>query len=157
MDLGTAIIGSLCVAICAMPFVLTTRNRKKKEQQLETSIIALAQQYYCKITQHEICGNYIIGVDEKKNFLFFQNHLETEIKQQVIDLSTINNCYACRQNSKNENLERLELKFRFTDKSKPEIALEFYNQDINFQLSGEIQSIEKWNELVRKQLISIKP
>ncbi|MCB0451060.1 MAG: hypothetical protein KDC97_13165 [Confluentibacter sp.] len=156
MDLGTAIIGIICVAVCAMPFVLTNRSRKKRERQLLESIKELAKQQNCKMTQHETCGNYIIGIDETKNFLFFQSNTQEETKQQIVDLSIIANCNISRKNLKNQTVERLDLELTPTDKNKPKIVLEFYNVDLSYQSSGELESIEKWNKLIKKRLTENK-
>lgn len=144
MDLGIAIIGLICVAICAMPFVLISRSRKKRERKLIESIKELAKQHNNEITQYEVCGDYVIGIDEPKNILFFQLNAQEETKQQVVDLSIIDNCNISRKNSKNQRIERLDLELIQTDNNKPKIVLEFYNVDLNYQPSGELESIQKW-------------
>ena len=63
MDLGTAIVGSTCVTICALPFVLTGINRKKNEMQLVATLKNTAKKNASEISQYEICGNYAIGID----------------------------------------------------------------------------------------------
>lgn len=156
MDLGTAIIGTICVVACAMPFVLTNRSRKKREKQLLESIKALAKQQNNELTQHEVCGNYAIGIDETKNFLFFHLDNKEEAKQQVVDLTAIDNCSIKKTNSSNKTIERLDLELTRTDKIKPKIVLEYYNVDLNYQPSGELESIEKWNELIKKRLTKNK-
>ncbi|MCB0427574.1 MAG: hypothetical protein KDD16_09755 [Mangrovimonas sp.] len=108
------------------------------------------------MTQHETCGNYIIGIDETKNFLFFQSNTQEETKQQIVDLSIIANCNISRKNLKNQTVERLDLELTPTDKNKPKIVLEFYNVDLSYQSSGELESIEKWNKLIKKRLTENK-
>lgn len=156
MDLGTAIIGILCVAVCAMPFVLTSRSKKKREKQLLGSIKELANRQNSEITQHETCGNFAIGIDETKNFLFFHLDTKEEAKQQVVDLSSISICKVSRKNSKSQTIEQLDLELIPTDKNKPKIVLEFYNVDLNYQPSGELDSIENWSKLITKRLTENK-
>ncbi|MDW7692652.1 hypothetical protein R9C00_12045 [Flammeovirgaceae bacterium SG7u.111] len=159
MDLGTAIVGMICIAVCAMPFALISRNIKKKEKQLLESIKELAKQHNHEITQHEICGNYVIGTDVSKNFLFFQLNTKKEVKQQFIDLSTIKSCNISNISRKTANgkvVERLDLELIPKDKNMSVIVLEFYSIDLSFQLNGELQSIEKWNNLIKKQLTENK-
>lgn len=159
MDLGTTIIGIICVAICAMPFILTNRSRKKKVKQQLLSLKDLAKQQNCDITQHEICGNYAIGIDQSKNFVFFQlKSSREEIKQQFVDLSAVKDCNIVNINRSTTNnskiIERLELHLTPKDKNKPGIVLEFYNNELSYQFSGEMQSIEKWGKLVNDCLNS---
>ena len=71
MDLTVAAIGSLCVALCAMPFVISTKNRKKSEKQFLLYLKDLANQHECVIKQHEILGHYAIAIDDSKNYVFF--------------------------------------------------------------------------------------
>lgn len=156
MDLGTALIGILFITVCAMPFVLSSRSRKKRNKQSLGSLKEFAKQHNCEITQHEICGNYAIGIDETKNHLFFQLNTKVEIKQHVVNLSTINNCNVVRVNARNKTIERLNLELITTDKNKPKTVLEFYNVDLSYQPIGELESIVKWDELVKKQLAKNK-
>ncbi|MDO6803648.1 hypothetical protein Q4595_14435 [Wenyingzhuangia sp. 1_MG-2023] len=155
MDLGTAIVGIVCVTAAAMPFVLTNKNKKKKEKQLLNAIKNLAEQQHCQLTQHQLCGAYAIGIDTAKNFLFFQLNTNEGPKQQYIDLSTIKNCNVSSSNkiiSNNNIIDRLDLELISTDKNKPSFLLEFYSFDLSYQLSGELQSIEQWSNLIQKQL-----
>ena len=156
MELGTAIIGLICVAVCALPFMLAIRSAKKKEKHLLESIKELAQQEDCKITKHEACGNYIIGIDETKNILFFLMKTEGEDKKQFVDLSCIQTCYITRKTSNNARIEWLSLEFSPIGLNKPKILLEFFNFEVSFVPRGELQSIEKWSELLQKRLLEIK-
>lgn len=152
MDLGITIITIICVAICAMPFILTIRSRKKRERKMFESIKELSKRHNCDITQHEICGNYAIGIDDNKEFVFFELTANETTNHHVVDLSTINNCIVERKNSKNQTIASLDLKLISNNKNKPDIVLEFYNVDLSYQPNGEIESVEKWNKLINKRL-----
>lgn len=156
MDLGVATIGLTSVALFAMPFVLTSRSRKNKERKLLASLQNLANTYEAKLTENEIFGHYAIGVDQTKNFAFFILKIGEDIYQQFVDLSTIKTCEIATigksYGRKEKVIERLNLNLFPKDGSKPDIVFEFYNADINYQLSGEFQSIEKWNKLIKTML-----
>lgn len=49
-------------------------------------------------------------------------------------------------------MDRLNLNFFPVNSNQPDTVFEFYNADINYQLSGELQSIEKWNTLIKNML-----
>ena len=160
MDIGTAFVGLISVAVSSVPFVLTTRSRKKNEKELLQSIKNLAKNENCEITQSETCGNYAIGIDETKNFVFFQSKSKEVVKHEIIDLATIKKCKVVNISSTTADndkiIEKLNLDFSPISKNKSDIILEFYNSDISFQLSGELQSLNKWNTLINKMLISTK-
>lgn len=156
MELGIAAIGIASVALCAMPFVITNRSRKKKEKQLFTSLKDVAGEHNCEITEYEIFGHYAIGVDRTKNFVFFVLKIKEAIQQQYVDLTTIKTCEIANIGKsyvrKEKIIDRLKLNFFPVDNNKPDTVFEFYNADINYQLSGEIQSIEKWNSLIKNMM-----
>lgn len=156
MDLGTTVIGLICIVICAIPFVLTIRGKKKKEKQLLVSLKDLAKQQNCEITEYDICGFYAIGIDKAKNFVFFVFKKKDLGKQQFVDLSKIKSCKIAnigKSTSKNEKLiERLNLNFSPIDDNLPNTVLEFYNVDVNYQINGELESIKKWNTLINNML-----
>lgn len=158
MDLGTALIGLLGILACALPFVLSSRSRKKNEKILLLSLNSLAEKQNCKISQYEICGNYAIGIDETKNFGFFQLKNDEEIKPKFIDLSTIKKCNVANigRSSSNTNsvIDHLNLEFIPIDKNKSNTIFEFYNSNLSIQISGELQSINKWNTLINNKLES---
>jgi len=159
MDLGSAIIGAVAIIICALPFVMMSRSRKKREKAFLQSLSKIATQNNCQINQHEIFGNFAIGIDETKNFVFFFRQVKDNEIEQLVDLSEIQSCKVINtsRNFKNKDgnqkvIDKLELSFTPTAKNKPEIKMEFFNADVNIQLYGELQSIEKWSKLINDRL-----
>ncbi len=156
MELGIAVIGIASVALCAMPFVITNRSRKTKEKVLLTSLKEVAHLHTCEISEHEIFGHYAIGVDRTNNFVFFVLKIKDVIQQQYVDLSTIKTCEIANIGKsyarKEKIIDRLNLNFFPVDSNKLDTVFEFYNADINYQLSGELQSIVKWNSLIKNML-----
>lgn len=155
MDLGTAITGSICVLICTLPFVLIGISRRKKEKESLTALNNLAKHNNSTITDSEICGNYVIGIDKTKRTLFFITKEDDSFREQLVELSNIKDCKVTniRRSTKNGKIiQRLYLQLSYTEQIKHEVILEFYNADINYQLSGEMESIEKWNNLIHNLL-----
>lgn len=159
MDSGTIFIGATCIILCAMPFILTTRSRNKKEKQLLLLLNNLAKQQQSNISKYDVFGYYAIGVDEIKKSVFYQFKTKELEKQQFVDLTTIKKCKIeniSKSADGNSSVEQLNLNLSFMDKNKPNVILEFYNAEVNFQLNGEIQLIEKWNTLINNMLNSLK-
>ncbi|WP_437373322.1 hypothetical protein [Maribacter litoralis] len=158
MELGVTAIGLASVALCAMPFVLTSRSRKIKEKKMMSSLSDIASKYNCQLTQHEIFGHYAIGVDTEKKYVFFVSKNGEELKQQYADLSTIKSSEIANIDKsyarKEKITERLLLKLFPKNTNNEDLVFEFYNAAVNFQLSGEFQSIEKWNKLIKNMLKS---
>ena len=159
MDLGSAIIGAIVIIICALPFVMMSRNSKKREKKNLQSLSEIATQNNCQIDQHEIFGSSAIGIDETKNFVFFYKLTKDKGIEQSVDLSEVQNCKVINTsrtlNNKGGNrkvIDKLELSFLPIVQNRSEIKLEFFNSDDNLQLLGELQSIEKWSKLINDRL-----
>ena len=156
MDLGTIIIGLVCISICALPFVLTNNNKKQKVKELLNALKDFAKQHNSEITQHEIGENYAIGLDENKNTISFLQKTKEIVNLQFIDLYAIKNCEInniSKSLTKTEKtLDKLNLKLNMNDKNKPSITLEFFNSEISFQPVNEFESIEKWNTIINNIL-----
>lgn len=160
IDFGTLLVGSITVAVCAIPFVLTIGGRKKREKQLMRSLTAMAERHNCQVGQHEFCGNYALGMDEAGRFVFFHKQVKQQMEERAIDLLDIKACKPTnigRKVAGDRVVERLGLEFVPADTKKPEIFLELYNNDHSFQLSGELQSMERWAKLVNDSLMGIRP
>ena len=156
MEFGTTLIGIICLAICAMPFVLTSRNRKKIIKTQLLALNNLAKQHNGEITQHDIYSYYAIGVDMNKNLLLFISNTDEDTKQQSINLKDIKSCdivNISRSKVKGrKEIDELYLKLTPIDKTKEALCLEFFNTDVNYQLSQELQSINKWNTIINNIL-----
>lgn len=159
MNLDTAITGAIFMAIFMLPFILMINGRKKKEKQLLQSISSIATIHNCKISLHELCDEFAIGLDEKANQLFFFRKTSENEVSQHINLSEIKACKVIKTahgiHNKDESeriIDKLELQFSFIDKKNPENSLVFYNADETAQPSGEIIIIEKWAKIVNNHL-----
>ena len=158
MELGIAAIGIASVAICAMPFVVTSRSRKLKEKKMMASLNDVANKHNCTIREHEIFGHYAIGVDQEKKFVFFISKSGDDLNQQYADLSAIKTCEIAnigKSYARKEKItERLLLNLFPKNNNEPDTVFEFYDVEVNFQLSGEFQSIQKWNSVIKNLLKS---
>jgi ABC-type glycerol-3-phosphate transport system permease component len=159
MDWGTAIVGLISILICIVPFVIMYYNRVKKENKMLQSLNEIAQQHNCKIGQHEFCGDYVMGIDENRNFVFFFKQKKEEAISQFVDLSEIQNCQTVKKtrNVKKDIgslgfIERVELSFTPTNKTKGEKRFELYDEEINMQLCGELQFVDKWTKQINDRL-----
>ncbi len=161
MDSGSILIGAILIILCVVPFVIMHYNSKKKQNKKKQLLNTIAIQQNCKITQHELCANFIIGLDEnKKCVFFFKQEKENEISQ-FINLIEIKTCYAEKTTRTVKNkeqsyviTERINLCFIPINNSLKETKLELYNDEKNNHLRGELQLVDKWvkkiNDLIKK-------
>ena len=163
MEIESIIIGVIILAICIVQLMLMSRNRKKTERKKVELLLSLAKNNHSTITKHEACGDYIIGIDEQAQKIFFVKQGENLVEEQCINLREIKQCVIERnaktvaQSTSTTNLiEKLQLTFIPSDKTKKEIALEFFNAAKTMQLFGELQSIEKWHKEINTVLNSRK-
>ena len=163
MDWGTAIIGIVTMALCTLPFVIDYRNRNKREKLLLLSLKNTAQQQNCQISQYESCGDFSIGLDEHKNFVFFIKQMKESAISQYADLSEFHACQAAKKTrtlkKKEGNVsitERVELCFIPKNKNKRETRFELYDEEKNKQPSGEVPFVDKWSNQINARLKTIK-
>ncbi|MEP2279071.1 hypothetical protein, partial [Maribacter sp.] len=80
------------------------------------------------------------------------------LNHQYADLSKIKTCEIANIGTsyarKEKVTERLLLKFFSKKANEPDIVFEFYDVEVNYQLSGEFQSIEKWNKTIKNLLMN---
>lgn len=163
MDTGTAITVAIIIAICILPFLLLIRNRKMKEKQLLSYISRIAQQHHNKITLHEFCSDFVIGLDEIAGQVFFLKNHDDDVTSQQINLTDIDNCKVIRtlraKNRRDHNyqeIDRLELSFTPITKNQPDVFLEIYNSNTSMQLGVELHLIEKWSKIVNNKIRELK-
>lgn len=159
MDLGNTIIGVFLLAIFIIPIVLIQYRRKNKENKKLQSLREIARQHNCSISQHEFCGDFVLGIDMNRNFVFFSKYKKEEFINQFVDLTKIKSCQplkkirSIKMDKGNEIIiERIELAFTPKIKSEIETSFVLFDETINNQLSGELQFAEKWAKQINEVL-----
>ncbi|MDD3722623.1 MAG: hypothetical protein PHW92_09060 [Lutibacter sp.] len=163
MNSGTAITGVILIAIFMLPFIFMLNGRKKKKKKLLESILTLANNHNCKISQQEISEEFAIGLDERANQLFFFKKIKDKEVAQHVNLDEIKSCKVIKTEhnigNKSDNyktIDKLDLHFSFLDKKNPDTSFTLYDVEENYGLDGEIQMIEKWSNIVNDRLIKQK-
>jgi hypothetical protein len=163
MESNTLIAGLIALAICLLPFVLVSRNRKIKEKQLMQALQTIASQNHGQVDEYDTWGNTAIGFDRQANAVVFCKHIKNEIISHYISLADVQECQVMNthkvlqeKESTYEVTYKLELVFTLEDPSKPLITLEFYNKDHDSPTpSGEIEMVEKWFKIVQKSVEAV--
>jgi|SRR5690606_9613489 len=156
INVSNIIIGIISIFICCVPFIISRYNRKKKEKKIFIPLQTLAQQINCTIHEHEFCGDFVIGMDKTKHFVFFVKNIKENISTKVVNLNSIQTCKVVKNTKKNNGnyliVSDVLLCFVPKNKHDAEILFELYDYNTNLQLSGELQFVEKWKDLIRKHL-----
>lgn len=161
MNTGTLILSIVFIIICALPFIISTINSRKRKNNLLKYLTALAEKNQASITKHEAGSDFIIGIDEIKNVVFFFKKTKYKTTETCLNLSDYKECrilkFGKNLNSKsNVNaIETLKLDFIPKDKATSESQFEFFNEDTNIQLSGELQIINTWQSLIQQKITSL--
>ena len=159
MDLGTIIIGVIIIAICTLPFVYMHYNRVKKENKTLQTLKELAKQHNCEISQHEFCGDFVLGIDKIRNFVFFLKQKDDGAMAQFVDLAEVQMCQTLKKirtiQAEYETvtvIERIELSFFPNQKNQSETKLELYDDHITIRQSGELQFADQWSKEINECL-----
>lgn len=84
MELGTALVGLISIALCAIPFVLIHRNRGKNDKIQLKELTDFAMVNGCKLDQYQLGNTYAIGLNEDGQYLFFIQ--ENSMKKYTLTL-----------------------------------------------------------------------
>lgn len=164
MEKGTIFVTLIFLAIIALPFVLTGYSRKKRKNGLFSQLSQLAGNDQGAISQHEFCSNFVIGLDEATNHLYFYKEANDRKLAKQVDLNSFRSCrLLTTSRTVGEGKERLlvidklELCFYPHDKSGPVEVVEVYNTEYDsLTLTGELQLAEKWETLLNERLRTLR-
>lgn len=155
LDWGTALVGVISILICIVPFAMMHYKRVKNKNKMLQSLNVLEDKTGCKINHHEFCGDYVLGIDETRNYVFFFKQKKEEAISMFVDLSEVQACQVVKNKrtiEKNSFTERVELNFIPANKSKKEVRFELFDEAVNMQLSGELQFADMWSKKINLML-----
>ena len=160
MDLGTTITAVGLLLIVIIPFIIMSVNNNKKVKNIQQELFDIAEQNNSKITRHNSWDNFLIGIDDTTSKLFFIRKINNNQTAKEVDLAEIQKCQVLNNSRTVSNKEgkvkvtdQVVLLLTYYDKSKKEIALEFYNVDHDgFMLKGEVQLAEKWSKIINEAI-----
>ncbi|MGJ5640770.1 hypothetical protein [Formosa sp. S-31] len=161
MDLGTAILGGTFSALCAMPFIATSINRKKREKKLYHAIKTMAAKHKSNITDYGTCGHLAIGMDSITQKLFFYKSSDENTIENVLDMKQIMSCniQQIRRPKKHKTdrttaIDTLDLNFTPKESQSKSITWRFFNSEDDALIAGELELIEQWNQKINAAITS---
>ncbi|WP_067031096.1 hypothetical protein [Allomuricauda sp. CP2A] len=156
MELGVIAIGATVIALCAMPFIATANNRKKKQKELLNGLNTIATTQQSHLGIHDFGMEFAIGLSSAKNYVFFYKNLKNGQPISIcIPINTIKNCkiLESKQGAGSEAiLQKLELVITFLDKESTPCTLVFFDTDEHFQPNGELSLIRQWETNIKQAM-----
>lgn len=155
MNIGSTLVGLLFIIICILPFFFMGRKRRKLEKQMLKDAERFAEEKQCKITYKELVRDFVLAIDETNKALFYFKITPEKVDKLHINLAEIKNCKVVNvsrtvgvKGASQKVTDQLFLDFIPQNNTGKEIKIEYYNADVNTQLCGELQSIEKWAGII---------
>lgn len=154
MDTASALIGLVLIAVCALPFILMGRGRKKIEKRLFSTLQSLASEHHTTISEHDFGTQFGVGLSADGQHIFFTKQpdgkaIENQhIALQLVQRSMANSITRSVGNGKgNETvIDRLELDFQQKDPKAATQKLVFFNSDDNVHMDNELELLRKWEK-----------
>jgi len=160
MDTSIIITVVILTVFCIILYLLIISGKKKKESEFLQNLFTLAEKNNCQISEYERWNNSIIGIDRKRNYLFFiriTNENETTQQINLTDIQKVRVIESSRivsiKESNSKVVDRIELEFSNINRNKPDTIVEFYNTAYdNLFLAGELVIAEKWGKIINDKI-----
>lgn len=159
MEFSSAIIGVVCIILFFLPIYLLNRTAAQKQKKRLSALLTFSEKNNLKLSVTDAWNDCAIGIDQGLKQVAYVKNAEDDHQEFLIDLKDISRCSinnASREiktSGKTQRIiEKLELQFIPKKSDNPLVALEFYDGRKQFQLSGELQLIEKWVALLRQSI-----
>lgn len=159
MNTSNILISAIFLALFILPFALSRINRAKREKALLGALRQWAQQQSGQITQHELCGDSAIGLDETKNVAFFYQSGNPQEVMQSVDLSKMESCKVEKQTRTIKHgadtavvMERIALRFVPRSGNTSAAAFVLFDEKVNTQIGEELQLADKWAALLNARM-----
>ncbi|WP_452226228.1 hypothetical protein [Lacinutrix cladophorae] len=158
MESTSTIIGVIITLIILLPIIGIQRSQTSKKKKSKKRFIDEAIKNNLNIIEPDFWGTYYaIAIDESKNKLIYSKIINEVYNTKILDLNTINSCEIIRTNRTFKNnkvfkteTDKIDLVISFTTNKDIEI-LEFYNVDVNLEMTNEITLLEKWETKIKSK------
>ncbi|MEO8934585.1 MAG: hypothetical protein ABI295_09765 [Xanthomarina sp.] len=160
MGSSSIFIGIAIAIIIILPLIFIQKAQKSQKKKSQKGFTEEALKHQLKINEVDFWGTYYaIAIDEAANKLIYSKIIDAEHKVTIVDLNLVESCEIIKTHRtfKNQNITKTEtdkIDLLITYKTKAKDILEFYNIDVNFQMSNEIALLEKWEAKIKTKMVS---
>ncbi len=162
MDLNTIIIGIIISSVIIVPIIFIQMTQNIQKKKAKNTFIADAKSKNIHVSEMDFWGTYYaVALDASENKLVYSKKTDEETVWITADLSQVTDCYIHKTDRtiKNKTTNKIEtdrIDLVLRTKSQKDYVLEFYNVDVNVEMTKEKDLLAKWQELIKKQLVSTK-
>lgn len=165
MDSNMILTWSITILAIIFLILFIQKRNKKRGKEILSVLQSFAKDNNGEISSYDRWDKTLIGIDNSEiNKLFFIRTISDKEFREVINLSEVKKCRLIkterivRYNKENVSvIDKIELIFSFVSTHKPDIALEFYNNEYDsLTLSGQLQLAQKWSGIVEAILNTVK-
>ena len=146
MEITTLLIGVAVVALCILPFWLSSNARKCRAKKLNDALNELAQSKATSICNSEVCGNNAIGIDGSGRWLFYVR-CKGGLRESV-DLKKVRTCSIV---DKPDTVGLL-----FVTDNAIDIYFELFNSNVEATSYDESRLAARWRKIVVERLAAMK-
>lgn len=156
MDITSAIIGLISLALFIVPILYIQGKQKKGTKKLLDDYARLAEKHRLTISKSDSWNNcFVIGLDKAQSKLLYLKKQKEKEHVVLINLPDVETCTVTnlhRDVNNNRVIDFIGLRFKLRGPKQAEQALEFYNKDESMYLSDELLLCEKWSAIVNANL-----
>jgi len=158
MDSNSVMIGAIIALIIIIPLFIIQTSQKRQKNNSRKGFMEEASKHHLQVKTPDFWGTYYaMAMDETANKLIYSKIVEAEHQITIVNLSSVDSCEIVRtqrtfKNKTSTKIETDKIDLVVTYKSKNKDVLEFYNVDVNFEMSNEIALLDKWNSIIKSKI-----
>jgi len=161
MESHSTIVGVVIALIILLPLIFIQTTQKHKKKTSKKIFLNLALKNNLNISESDFWGTYYaIAIDELANKLIYSRIIDNEHHISIINLSLVDSCEIARTNRTFKNkttnkieTDKIDLIIGYKSSQKTKEVLEFYNVDVNIEMSNESSLLEKWEEKIKSRIL----
>ncbi|MFL0354509.1 hypothetical protein [Xanthomarina sp. GH4-25] len=160
MESHSTIIGIVIALIVLLPLILIQATQKKEKKNSRKGFKEEALKNNLNINEPDFWGTYYaIALDETANKIIYSKIINAEHHTTIVDLGKVSSCEIVRtqrafKNKTTSKIETDKIDLVITNKTKTKDILEFYNVDVNIEMSTETALLEKWEAKIKSRLLN---
>jgi len=146
MELSSTIIGITVLVIAIAPFIILQRSAKKRKLEIQRQFVRLAESKGVVPDLVDFWNDRAIGLDSVSKRVLFTENLSL-LNTKLIDLKQVKNIereVIYKKVGTQKVVDRVRLAFYIKSEREKTVNFEFYNQDIELGMNGEIPLMDKW-------------
>lgn len=155
MEPGSIIIGLVAACLCALPFILMSKSRRKDEKILLDELKAMASSESQQINEYDFSTDSAIGLSHDNSKVYYYKNAKGQETKIALNLAEYENCSVNKvkriiNNTAPEQsiIDKLELVFSPKNHNKTTKRIVIFQTEEHFELTGQLQFVSKWADKI---------